>query len=42
MNISSNRNGWDSTKRAKMPYFHCGLSTKTRKYEREIKKYIDI
>ena len=36
----SNRNGWDSTKRAKMLYFHCGPSTKTLKREKKIERYI--
>ena len=36
--MNSNINGWDSTKRAKMPYFHYGPSTKNRKHEREMEK----
>ena len=36
--MNSNRNGWDITKRAKMPYFHCSRITKTRKHYKEIKK----
>ena len=31
-NMNSNKNGWDSPKWGKMPYFHCGPSTKTRKH----------
>ena len=34
-NMNSNRNGWDSTKRAKMLYFHCGPSTKILKKDRK-------
>ena len=36
--MNSNRNGWDSTKQIKMPYFHCGRSTKTPKHYRETEK----
>ena len=36
--MNSNRSGWDSTKWAKMPYFHCGHPTKTRKHKREMEK----
>ena len=40
-NMNSNRNGWDSTKRAKMLYFHCGPSTKILKKDRKkIERYI--
>ena len=39
-NMNSNRNGWDSTKRAKMLYFHCGPSTK--KIERYIQNRKNI
>ena len=39
--MNSNRNGWDRTKRAKMPYFHCGPSTKTQKRDgQKIERYI--
>ena len=36
--MNSDRNDWDRTKHAKMPYFSCGPSTKTRKHEREMEK----
>ena len=36
--MNSNRNGWDSTKRAKMPYFHCGPSTKAQNIKERCKK----
>ena len=39
-NMNSDRNGWDSTKRVQMSYFHCGPSTKTRKHTKIYLKYI--
>ena len=30
--MNSDRNGWDRIKHAKIPYFYCGPSTKTRKH----------
>ena len=30
--MNSDINGWDSIKRAEMPYFHCDPSTKTGKH----------
>ena len=30
--MNSNRNGWDSTIQAKVPYFDCGPTTKNQKH----------
>ena len=40
--MNSNRNGWDTTEQAKMPYFHCGPSIKLKNIKREIEKNKDI